>query len=257
MASLKQRLWETARSTRHNLLHLKLFQVRFDGPDWHIDERNGTSLRFPFNPYLSFFEIEGYLRQGKWELCEGMTVIDAGAAVGEFALYASRKVGPSGKVLMLEPDPDNLRQAKELFDYNGGQPANLEIVPVALWKEKGSVSFASGLSSCSTVVDTAVSIPDTANIVDVPAESLASLAVKFKLDRVDFVKIDIEGSEVPVMENAEAFVKQFSPKFSIASYHPWENGLTRDVLEPIFKRLGYQCRSGFPKHLTTWAALTL
>lgn len=254
MASLKQRFWEAVRCARHNLLHLKMFRVHFDGRQWHINEPDGTHLVFPYYPYLSFFEIEGYLRQGQWPLREGMTVIDAGAAVGEFSLYASRKVGTSGKVLMLEPDPDNIRRARELFDYNGGQPANLQIIPAALWKEKGSISFGSGMGSCSTVVETAVSVPDSATVINVPAESLATLASDFKLQRVDLVKIDIEGSEVPVMESSEAFVRQYAPKFSIASYHPWGNGVTRDALEPIFARQGYECLTGFPKHMTTWGA---
>jgi FkbM family methyltransferase len=255
--NFRQRLWEAVRCTRHNWLHLRMFKVQYRGREWHVLDRDGLHLRFPFYPYLVFFEIEGYLRQSRWRIEEGMTVIDAGGCAGEFSLYAARKVGDSGRVLMLEPDQDNIERAHEVFELNGGKPDNLEIIRAGLWKERGALSFAAGLGPISTLVTPGESVPQAARVTNIPVHSAASLVAEYKAKRVDIVKMDIEGAEVQVMETAGDFVRQFSPRFSIASYHRYQNGITRDALEPIFRQLGYQCQTGFPEHLTTWAAPVL
>jgi FkbM family methyltransferase len=235
-----------------------MFHVHFQDPYWLVRDRQGVQLRFPYYPYLAFFEIEGYLRQGRWRIQPGMTVIDAGGCLGEFSLYAARKVGPSGRVLMLEPDQANLARAMDqVFAFNGGKPDHLEIIPAGLWKEPGTLSFAAGLQGASLLLAQGETPPPGANVIRIPVHSAASLATEYQAKRVDLVKMDIEGAEVPVMESADDFVARFSPMFSIASYHPYRGGVTRDALEPIFQRLGYQCHSGFPTHLTTWAARSL
>jgi FkbM family methyltransferase len=251
---LKKRLLEALRCARHNLLHLKMFQIKFDGERWHVTDREGLHLTFPFYPYLVFFEIEGYLRQGKWSLTEGMTVIDAGACYGEFSLYAARRVGPSGKVLMLEPDPENIRKAEEYFAYNGGKPANLEIVPAGLWKHAGTLKFASGLGSASTLIDAGQEVPPGASITEVPVESLASLVERYGLRRLDQVKVDIEGAEVEVVESGREIIEKFKPRFSIASYHPRDGRMTSELVEPLLRGYGYEVATGFLTHRTTWGA---
>jgi FkbM family methyltransferase len=256
-SGLKQSIYEWVRCSRHNALHLKMLKIRYDGRLWYVRQGREPELKFPYYPYLVALEIEGYLRGGRWRLEPGMTVFDAGACFGEFALYASRQVGPSGRVFMFEPDSNNLRTAADVFALNGGPPANLSIVPVGLWKERGCLSFASGLGYDSSLLAPGARIPPNASVTSIPVESLASFASAHAIPRVDLVKMDIEGAEVPVMESAADFVRQYSPKFAIASYHPLNHGITRDVLEPLFRTLGYQVETGFPKHLTTWAAPTL
>lgn len=257
LATLKTRAWEAIRCTRHNLLHLKMFKIRYDGRVWHVTDHVGTHLTFPFYPYKVFYETEGYLRQGRWDLQDGMTVIDAGACFGEFALYAALRVGKSGRVLMLEPDTDNIRRAHEYFDFNGGKPANLEIVPAGIWKFEGNLRFAAGLDAASTLLDAGQTIPSGAHIVEVPVESLTSLAKKYDLQRIDLVKMDIEGAEVEVAESAADAIEQFKPRFSIASYHPRDGKLTSELVEPLFHSHGYATKTGWPDHQTTWAAPTL
>jgi len=255
--SIKRRAWETFRCARHNLLHLKMFRVHFDGKAWHVRDGSGMHLIFPFYPYLVFFEIEGYLRRGRWQLEEGMTVVDAGACFGEFSLYAARKVGQTGRVLMLEPDRANIKVAEEYFAFNGGKPANLEIVPAGLWKSAGVLKFATGMGSSSTLLDAGQVVPAGTEIINVDVESLESLVEKFGLKRLDLVKLDIEGAEIEVVEAAGAIVERFHPRFSIASYHLREKQMTCELLEPRFRELGYQTETGFLSHRTTWAGARL
>jgi FkbM family methyltransferase len=254
MSTLKQRLYEFVRCTRHNLRHLKMFRISFDGTYWHVRDRAGLDLLFPFYPYLTALEMEGYFRQGAWGIEPGMTVIDVGACYGEFALYAARKVGPGGRVLMLEPDEANLRTAQKVFDLNGGMPPQVELLKVGLWHTPGELSFAAGNGPVSTLAELSEATTDKTNIQKIAVESLSSLVEKKNLQRLDFVKMDIEGAEVEVIGAARPVTDTLRPRFSIASYHMREGRKASTLLEPMFKEYGYDVETGFDSHPTTWAS---
>src|SRR5436190_10169916 len=59
----------------------------------------------------------------------GAIVVDVGAHVGYNTIYASRRVGPSGRVVAIEPAADNLRILRENVAING--IANIVVEPVA------------------------------------------------------------------------------------------------------------------------------
>jgi FkbM family methyltransferase len=248
---------EFARCARHNLLHLRVFGISYGGGLWRARDRD-VSMVFPYYPYLAFYEIEGYLNQGRWRPQPGMTVIDAGGCFGEFSIYASKCVGPRGRVLILEPDPQNIERAKEVFRLNGN-PSNIEIVPAGLWKQRGTVRFRAGHGSDSAIDSDAA--PDAASgratggdVIEIPTHSLASLTSEYKLDRIDLVKMDIEGAELDAVAGVADLPPNLRPRFAIASYHVVAGRRTADALAEIFPGLGFHCRTGYPDHLTTWAA---
>jgi FkbM family methyltransferase len=47
------------------------------------------------------------------------TVIDLGAGIGDFSVLASRKVGPNGKVIALEPNAEDYEMLKMNIERNG------------------------------------------------------------------------------------------------------------------------------------------
>jgi FkbM family methyltransferase len=250
LQAVKRDFYEWARCTRHNLLHLRLFRVTHRGGRWYA-RQGDLELVFDYYPYLAFHDIEGYLQDGEWRIEPGMTVIDAGGCWGEFALYASKCVGPSGRVLMLEPDPANIAVARRIFELNGN-PRNLEIIPAGLWKEPGKLRFSSGQGAQSSVVGVGESA-GVGSSIEIDVESLASLAQRIAAERMDFVKMDIEGAELEAIGGAAQLPTPFRPRYAIASYHIVDGKRTADVLPQMFSQLGYQTRSGNERHLTTWA----
>lgn len=90
---------EKARCAKHNVFDRNWFKVFYRGGLYHVQTRDGVRMKFGHNPYLAFREIGGYLRGGEWPLEAGMQIVDAGAYPGEFALYASSRVGPQGAYL--------------------------------------------------------------------------------------------------------------------------------------------------------------
>ena len=252
LAQARTRCWEFVRCTRHNLLHLKIFRLGYDGHHWLV--RDGDlEMVIPFYPFLPFRDLEGYLYGGRWRPEPGMTVLDVGGCFGEYSLYASRRVGETGRVIMLEPDPANIEVARKLFALNGN-PRNIEIIPAGLWKEPGTVRFTAGNSEQSAVALDAAAGGAAANTIEIPTESLASVVKRCGLTRLDIVKMDIEGAELEVMAGAGELPAAFKPRYAIASYHIRDGRQTADVLPETFARLGYQSKVGYPDHLTTYAS---
>jgi FkbM family methyltransferase len=249
---------ERIRCAKHNWLDNVRFRMRYRDGKYHVRTWDGLQFQFPFNPYTSFLEIEGYLAEGTWKLEPGMWVIDAGAERGEFSLYAARKVGPQGKVIMLEPDPGSRALAQQAFNANGGRPENLVVVEQGLWKEPGTLTFAAGLGGSSVLVDAGTEVAaaaksTSANLIQLQVHSLSSLAESLTMPRLDLVKMDIEGAEVEAVEAAKPIIDRFRPRFAIASYHVRDGKMTSQLLESFFKSYGYQARTGFPRHQTTYA----
>ncbi|RJP48015.1 MAG: FkbM family methyltransferase [Anaerolineaceae bacterium] len=263
---MKTSFTEWLRCTKHNLLDRPWFKVFYRSGLYHVHTNDGVHLKFPHNPFQPFLEIWGYLKEGEWRLEAGMNVLDAGAYLGEFSLYAAARVGPAGRVFLMEPDPSNLKRLEEIFVINGGRPANLEVIGAGLWEESGSLEFAAGINGSSTLnigsaeanergslhrLDEKIS---RANMLTVPVMSLPDLVHTYQLARLDFVKMDIEGAEVEAVEGAGFVLSRYKPKFAIASYHRRAGKRTADFLPPIFQASNYFVESGFPWHLTTYAS---
>jgi len=259
---------EWLRCTKHNLLDHAWFKVFYRSGLYHVHTADGVHLKFPHNPFLPFVEIWGYLKEGKWHLDAGMHIIDAGAYLGEFSLYASALVGPTGRVFLVEPDPSNLEHLEQIFLLNGGKPANLEVIRAGLWKESRILEFAAGINGSSMLDIGGVEenehgalhrfgekIPN-ATMIKVQVMSLPDIIQAYQMPRLDFVKMDIEGAEVEAVENAASVLSVYKPRFAIASYHRRAGTPTSEILRPIFLSSNYHVETGFPRHLTTYASPT-
>lgn len=255
---VRHALMERIRCAKHNWLDGVSFRTRYRRGSYEVRTEDGLVFRFPFNPYTSFFEISGYLNEGRWRLEPGMWVIDAGGERGEFSLYASRQVGPQGRVLMLEPDPHNVAIARQAFDANGGQPENLLVIEQGLWSNPGVLTFAAGLGGSSVLVDAGTDVAASAassgaTLMSLQVQSLSSLIESRQMPRLDFVKMDIEGAEIEAVEKIGPVLERFRPRFAIASYHVRDGKMTSELLEAIFRTYNYQVRTGYPGHRTTYA----
>jgi len=93
-------------------------------------------------------------------------------------------------------------------------------------------------------------------MIEIDVLSLPSLVEKYKMERLDLVKMDIEGAELQAMAGAQQLPSHLKPRYSIASYHIVDGRRTAEVLTEVFAALGYHAQTGNPRHLTTWASPT-
>lgn len=189
--------------------------------------------------------LKGYL--ARYELKPGDTVIDCGAYIGEFTLYAAKAVGPSGKVIAFEPDGIVYKKLSANIELNGLN--NVVTVKKGLWNSDGVLKFVGdNLRGYSFMA--AESAPGA---VDVPVASLDNELARLGIAAVNFIKADVEGAELEFIKGAVKTLAHHDVDLAVASYHAVDGKKTCFELVKMLGLIGYKADTGHPGHLTTYA----
>jgi FkbM family methyltransferase len=134
-------------------------------------------------------------------LAPGMTVLDIGSHHGFYTLLASRKVGPQGKVIAVEASPRERERLRQHLRIN--RCKNVTVESRALGEAKGMAELylvSGGETGCNSLHQPSTSQPTER--VPVCVESLDRVLEEHKINRVDFIKLDVEGAELSVLKGA-------------------------------------------------------
>jgi len=130
-------------------------------------------------------------------LSSGDTYIDAGANIGFYSVLASRKVGPSGRVLPIEMMPETCAILRKHLEMNGCE--NAEVIETALSDAEGEfVDAFLPRSQCGQASLTRN--PDKSEKIRVQTRTLDRVAAE--IDRVRLLKLDLEGVELQALQGA-------------------------------------------------------
>lgn len=179
-------------------------------------------------------------------------VVDVGAAGGVQSLLSSRLVGPAGRVIAIEARPGSARILRGWRNLLGRD--NLTVLATALGAEPGTLELQVPLVPTRT--HAAGSGPATGDhgrgdgggdpgLLDrlpsrtqvVPMTTLDLVVAGQDLDRVDLVKIDVEGAELQVLQGAAVTLERHRPVLLV------------EVFEPFLARQGSS-----PAELFAWLA---
>lgn len=153
----------------------------------------------------------------QYEVCKvlkpGDTVLDIGANVGVFSLLASRLVGDQGRVFAVEPVPQNVECLKLMCQLNG--LSNVQILPVAVGDQAGSLS----LTLAADMMGHSAKRQKTAESLEVPLRTIDGLVESLGVERVDLIKLDIEGMEAEALAGAASTIVAHRPRLTMAAYH--------------------------------------
>lgn len=128
---------------------------------------------------------------------EGMTVIDAGAYIGYYSVLASKLVGNKGKVYSFEPSPESLGVLRKNIELNDCR--NVQVIGKVVSDKSGYATFYPNPRnlSGSTTFDGYSSVRDSKDPkIEIPAVTLDDVIGS---EKVDFVKMDIEGGETKAL----------------------------------------------------------
>ena len=120
-----------------------------------------------------------------------------------------KQLAPQGKVYAFEPEPSNFNKLKANLERN--KVTNVIPLQLAVSETEGEmqVSSAAG-SSVITQAGTGLSVKVT---------TIDKFVEANKLPRVDFIKMDVEGHELKVLEGADETIKTFKPSLALSAYH--------------------------------------
>jgi len=140
-----------------------------------------------------------------FQVAAGDVVVDVGAHIGRYALRAAAR---ASKVIAVEPDPSNFSLLERNVRLNGF--SNVDLVPQALSSRGGiqALWLAAKENTGTSSLD-----PGRSGVSDgsgpsgtVPVETLTldELVGSVGLTRIDWLKVDVEGHEVAVLQGAKA-----------------------------------------------------
>jgi FkbM family methyltransferase len=149
----------------------------------------------------------------------GMTVVDAGANVGELTLRAAQLVGPKGKVISIEPSPDVHSRLARNITRNGLQDRVIAVAAAAS-SSNGQADFFLGSEPDS--LSSSLNAPADFRGERRPIETirLDSVTSNHGLSQVDLIKIDVEGAEFDVLDGARKLLSSAVPPYVIFEYNP-------------------------------------
>jgi FkbM family methyltransferase len=198
---------------------------------------------------ISFATVEyrGYLRH--YRPTEGNFVVDCGAWKGHFTILISRLVGSEGRVVSLEPQP--VMYSHIINRVHRLKLENVIVVNCGLHSFDTSVVTPRSRSSAFRTY----SSQERSNSIDsqtVQLRTLDNIIKEVRIPRVDFIKMDIEGSEIEAIDGMHNTLKGNNVRLAIATYHMREGKRTAETVENKLKSLGYTAFTEFPQHLTTY-----
>lgn len=164
------------------------------------------------------FGLEQYNIKDIFEVSDDSVVFDVGAWKGDTAYFFSKKCSDKAKIYAFEPDKnayDTLKMIKEKYKLN-----NVILENVLFSNKNEVIDFVSMTPNTPTVQMNAITV-DT-------------FVEENNIERIDYLKMDVEGAEMHILEGSINTIKKFRPYLAIAIYHGGELFMEDFYKVPIF-----------------------
>lgn len=177
----------------------------------------------------------------------GMTYLDVGSHLGQFAILASSLVGNTGGVHAFEA----CREAYQLLDQNATLNAMnwLTINHKAVFNEPGSVKInvcVSGQGEFNSISDPLRPDDQVTGFEEVEAVTIDGYCEKAGIENIDLMKIDVNGPEMQVIQGGKHMLGKPGKRMIIVEFNDFTTaplGYTTIELKKEIEALGFRiCR---------------
>lgn len=200
-------------------------------PQWHGPPKVFYALGWRFDPELPFLARN---------LSRGDIIFDIGANIGAWSLVLSEAVGENGRVFAYEPTLTTY----ETFSRNVALNSigNIAACRYALSNTNNKIKLYHDIDCSRNSLGHTRTTLDVLAYEEVRARTLDDLVSEHALERLDFIKIDVEGAEPLVLEGARRTLKRFKPTilFEVNPGALAELGFQHDSAWQILSDLGYR-----------------
>ena len=158
----------------------------------------------------------------KETLKPGHTFLDIGANIGYFTMLGAVLVGQTGRVIAVEPNPQNTQLIFGSIKENGF--TTVSVYTVAASDQTSILALFNAGSNGGVITETMLRVrePLWEGLADRPflAQSVRLDDVLANLDRLDVVKIDIEAHEPQALRGMAGLIERHRP-IIFTEFHPW------------------------------------
>ena len=153
-------------------------------------------------------------------ILEGMHVIDIGANIGYFSILFSKWVGDKGKVFAFEPEPENYSILVKNIQANNCN----NIIPIkkAVSNKEGTlILFQSEENKGDHRIFDAEILPEDKNRNKIEIESIKLDSFILSEQKIDFIKMDIQGSEMLALEGMMQILSRNHKMYLFTEFWPY------------------------------------
>lgn len=215
-----------------------LFYIKF------FDYKIRTDIKMVYDINHSIQEYNKY-----YKLKPGDIIIDIGGYHGLYSLFSSKIIGDNGLVYCFEPNPDSFRILKENIGHN--HIRNIIPINLGLYNKKGSFRFFKK-GAGSRIVARSFRTNTKNSIIEVNTTSLSDFIKERKINHIDFIKMDAEGSEIEISQDIKNI--PFKSNYAIATYHYRKDlgSQTTSFVEEELRKCGYLPKTRTGEHKITY-----
>jgi FkbM family methyltransferase len=216
-------------------------KTRRRGIAWHLDLREGIDFSIWLRGCFEPSTIAAYRR----ELEPGATVIDVGANMGAHTLEFARAVGPRGRVLACEPTAHVFARLLDNLEANPELRPRVDADQVMLMASLDEDLPPKLVSSWPLGSDPERDRTSWGRPYPTTGASVSTMdrwIAEHNVDRVDLIKIDVEGNEVSVLDGAVDVLHRHRPVIvcEVFAQPLMVQGRTVDDLLDRFEAAGYR-----------------
>ncbi len=155
-------------------------------------------------------------------LTKNCTIFDVGANIGSFALLAGKKIEAKGKVFAFEPNQNTLSKLKRNIAINDFD--NISVINKALSDKIGEAQLflpKSGKAGAASLHNEWLKSGghlagnDSYNSIPISTVTLDNFCRDNNIDNLDFIKIDVEGSEPAVLLGGQKTLKSLKSRLML------------------------------------------
>ena len=168
---------------------------------------------------------------------EGMNVIDIGANIGITTVTIAKIIGKGGRVFSFEPAPEYFDTLKNNMSANGLE--NVEVYEQAVTDQVGEVDFYQrGLSS-------GIVLEEGVKRFEVSTTAIDRFLSEKKIERIDLINMDCEGSELLVFKGAKETLQKNKVKIFCEIHHDFLKQLGQSVGDIVeyLQKLAFKVKS--------------
>jgi FkbM family methyltransferase len=173
-------------------------------------------------------EDEEFVRRKLFKIKEGDVVIDVGANYGSYTLWALAR--GAGFVLAFEPNEFLYNSLKNNIELNNWY-LRTNVYKKGLWNDEGLIKYS--MNKLSTVI-----AGQNDKIEKIEITTLDKFIQQIRFEKIDWIKIDVDGGELEVLQGAIETIKKYKPRLLIELHNFIDKDIWAKIVEYLNERLG-------------------
>jgi FkbM family methyltransferase len=167
-------------------------------------------------------------------------IFDIGANIGWYSIHLSKKL-TGAKIYSFEPIPETYSKLKRNIELNKSENINIVNIPLSNKIQKLTFFY----SPSATGASSSVNISEEIDIkkLECTTDTIDSYVSKNNINKIDFIKCDVEGAELMVFKGGYESINIFKPIIFSEMLRKWSSkfGYHPNDIIYYFSEFGYNC----------------